>query len=570
MTNNDPIILDSIIKQRKEQVGNDFSDADFFEIFSSEQILKDFELTYENLYDGKVGNGDDWWIDWFFFFINGEYIVEEVDSNDYNKKPNLELFIIQSKRSNTFSEGVFQKINTTIQDIFDLKKDTGKLTSFYNESIIEKVEIFRNSYLSLASKHPTLKITYVYASKWETSTIHQKVYNEANLLEEKTKEYFFGSEVKTRFLGAKELLELSRVEKTYTLTLNFIETILSKWEDNYVLLTNLEDYYNFVTDTNWSIRNHIFESNVRDFQWYVEVNKDIMTTLSDERWLDFRWLNNWITILASKASVAGKSITIDDVQIINWLQTTNCIWSYYNKSNHDLSSEEKKRSLLVKILIIDNNESRDKIIKATNFQTSIPPASLKATGKIQRDIEDFFKTKDLFYDRRKNFYKNLWKPANKIISIPLLAQSINSIVRKEPHVSRARPASLLKNTENYTQLFNESISPETYLLCAQIIKKIESRFKEHIEWYKSQEKMNLKFQIAMSIMVKLLDKKDYYIEDFKNLVIDSVKSDLIDNVTKEVIDLSRKFMSDNSLSLEVSSKSKILTEFILNNLSIQS
>lgn len=568
MTSNDPIILDSTIKQKKDEIGSDFSEADFFEIFTSEQMLKNYELSYEDLCDGKVGNGNDGGIDGFYFFINGEYILEEIDPNNHKKKPILELFIIQSKRSLTFSEDAFQKINTTIQDLFDLSKDMDKLTSFYNEDLLEKAKIFRNSYLALASKHPLLRINYVYATKGNTSEIHVKVKNEAELVKANTIKHFSGSEVNYSFFGAKELLELSRVEKTYTLTLNYIESVLSKGEDNYVLLTNLEDYYKFVTDENNHLRNYIFESNVRDFQGYVEVNKDIIETLNHEKKLDFWWLNNGITILASKASVTGKTITLDDVQIINGLQTTNCIWQFFN-DNAYIADTEKNKSLLVKILIIDNPDSRDKIIKATNFQTSIPPASLKATEKIQRDIEDYFKTKDLFYDRRKNYYKNIGKAANKIISIPLLAQTVNSIIRKDPHASRARPASLLKNKETYDQLFNDTISPDTYLLCGQIIKKIESRFKDHLEGYTSQEKRNLKFQITMSIIAKLTEKINYHIEDLKDLTIDDLTNDNIDKITKEVIELTRNYMRDKSLSLEVSSKSKELTDYLLNNLEIE-
>ena len=571
MTDNNAIILNSTIRQRKKEIDDSFTDGEFFEIFTFDQLLKNFELSYEDYYYGKVGNGDDGGIDGFFFFINGELIKEEIDSNDFKRKPKLELFIIQSKRSVTFSEAVFQKINTTIQDLFDLSKDMNKLSSFYNEELIERATIFRNSYLSLASKHPELNLHYIYASKGDKNKIHTKVENEATLIKENTKKYFSGSKIKVSFFGAKELLELSRIEKTYTLTLNFIENVLSKGEDNYVILTNLEDYYDFVTDENSNIRNYIFEANVRDFQGYVEVNKDITKTLTEENELDFWWLNNGITILASKATVTGKTMTLDDVQIINGLQTTNCIYDYISSKkneNENLTKNEKERSLLVKILIIDKNESRDKIIKATNFQTSIPPASLKATEKIQRDIEDYFKGKDLFYDRRKNYYKNIGKPANKIISIPLLAQSLNSIIRKEPHISRARPSSLLKNKETYDQLFNDTISPDTYLLCAQIIRKVELRLREQTEGYTSQEKRNLKFQITMATIIKTLNKKDYYIEDLKNLTINAIQINLLDSTIKEIIDLTRKYMRKNSSSLEVSSKSKDLTEYILNKVSL--
>src|SRR5262245_48700743 len=36
----------------------------------------------------------------------------------------------------------------------------------------------------------------------------------------------------------------------------------------------------------------------------------------------------------------------------------------------------------------------------------------------------FFETKALFYDRRKNYHKNLGRPKDRVISIPYLAQAV--------------------------------------------------------------------------------------------------------------------------------------------------
>lgn len=571
MVNNDSIILDSTIKQRKDKIGNDLSTQDLFEIFTFEQILKEYEIGYEELDYGKVGEGDDGGIDGFFFFINGDLINEEIDPSDFKQRPKLDLFIIQSKRSPTFSEGVFQKINTTIQDLFDLKKDINTLVTFYNEALIERARIFRESYLSLASKHPMLNIYYAYASNGDTNQINPKVKNESELVLEDTRRYFSGCQIKVDFLGSRELLELSRKERTYTLSLNFIENILSKGENNYLLLTNLGDYYKFITNDTLELRNYLFDSNVRDFQGSIEVNVDIMKTLLSEKDLDFWWLNNGITILASKATVTGKTITLDDVRIINGLQTTNCIFRYLSpkiQKKEEITEKEKNRSLLIKVLIMEDAAARDKIIKATNFQTSIPAASLKATEKIHRDIEDYFKEHDLFYDRRKNYYKNIGKSANKIISIPLLTQILNAILRKEPHISRARPSSLIKSAETYNRLFNENIDPQIYLLCAQTLKKITSRFRDQLKDYTSQEKSNLKFQISMYLLIKLIGKKDYGLRDLEQINISEITVDKIDDAISEVIDMTRKYRKEKDLSLELSSKSKELTEFLLDKISV--
>ena len=59
-----------------------------------------------------------------------------------------------------------------------------------------------------------------------------------------------------------------------------------------------------------------------------------------------------------------------------------------------------------------------------------------ATDKIQRDIEDYLKSRGLFYDRRKNFYKNSGKPRDVIIDIPYLAQAVMAILLRRPDTAR--------------------------------------------------------------------------------------------------------------------------------------
>jgi hypothetical protein len=66
----------------------------------------------------------------------------------------------------------------------------------------------------------------------------------------------------------------------------------------------------------------LFEANVRDFLGEVLVNRDIMGTLSNvasREEEDFWWLNNGITLLASNATIAGKELSLENVQIVNGL-----------------------------------------------------------------------------------------------------------------------------------------------------------------------------------------------------------------------------------------------------------
>ena len=76
MTSNDRIILDEILKQRQREIDPGAAPSDFFELFTVEQVLKDFDLSYDEIESGLVGDGGDGGIDGIYLFVNGELVHE--------------------------------------------------------------------------------------------------------------------------------------------------------------------------------------------------------------------------------------------------------------------------------------------------------------------------------------------------------------------------------------------------------------------------------------------------------------------------------------------------------------
>lgn len=184
MAANDTILLDKLLMQKKEQIANTLADEDFFEIFIFEQMLKNYELSYEELLGGKIGGGDDGGIDGFFVFINDELLDEDSDISAIRKNPSIVVFLIQAKRSTSFSEKAIERAITTVEEIFDLTKDMSALKSIYNVRLIDKADMFRNTYIDLASLHPTLQVHFIYGSKGDTGDIHLKVRHKAETLKQ--------------------------------------------------------------------------------------------------------------------------------------------------------------------------------------------------------------------------------------------------------------------------------------------------------------------------------------------------------------------------------------------------
>jgi CO/xanthine dehydrogenase FAD-binding subunit len=195
-------------------------------------------------------------------------------------------------------------------------------------------------------------------------------------------------------------------------------------------------------------------------------------------------------------------LTIEDPQIVNGLQTSTEIWNHFRSNN----TAEEKRNLLVRVIVPPAAESRDRIIRATNSQTQIPIASLRATEVIHRDIEEYLRPHGWFYDRRKNHYRNEGKPMERIVSIPHLAQAVMAIALQRPNDARARPSSLLKRNEDYDRVFNRTYPIPLYLNCAAMMKRVDQFVKSDAAGLDRKDQTNIRFYVAMDVGATLAGK----------------------------------------------------------------
>ena len=344
--------------------------------------------------------------------------------------------------------------------------------------------------------------------------MHPNVARKTAKIEATVKRLFSGAEFSFTFLTARALLDLARRVPTTTYELRLAENpISSTGAVAFVCLVSLRDFFSFMTDAQGHLVRHIFEANVRDYQGKTQVNEQIQDTLEHPGSEDFWWLNNGITVLATRATLSGKTITIENPEIVNGLQTSSEIHSYFRSYNTDKES----RNVLIRVIVANAIESRDRIIKATNSQTAIPPASLRATDRIHRDIEQYLKPFGLYYDRRKNFYKNDGKPIDRIISISQMAQAVMAIVLQRPDTARARPSSLIKRDEEYQRLFDSSYPIEIYRACGQIVKQTEIYLAKHGDALSASHKYNMKFYVAMVACQLALKKSNPSFKDVASL-----------------------------------------------------
>lgn len=498
---NDQIILEQIIKERCAESGDELTISEYFEIYSASEILKNYDLTYDDISYGIVGDGGDGGIDSIYTFINGEPLKEDTSVNTNQKKNHIELIIIQSKTSTSFKEDAVIKFRESAQDLFNLANNPDDYAERYNADLIDKVKLFRDSYSKLAKTFPKIEIRYFYATQGDE--VHPNVSGKVPKLQEDIVKMFGGAEFSFEFIGASELLEMTRNVPSTSRVLEVAESPIGTTAGSYLCLVGLSKYYEFISDSG-ALARSIFESNVRDYQGSVVVNTGIRKTLENQESENFWYLNNGVTIITPKAVMAGKQLTIEDPQIVNGLQTSHEIYQYFSQlENH----EGDERAVLVRVICEEDEEARDRIIRATNSQTSIPPASLRSSDDIHRNIEDFLKSNGYYYDRKKNFYKNQGMPVSKIISISYMAQAMMAIMMLKPDSARARPSTLINSDVEYKKIFSLNKPIDIYLKAIQIMKVTETYLKpENCEIQLERKTItNIKFYVAMIASIKLAE-----------------------------------------------------------------
>jgi hypothetical protein len=534
MSKNAQILLENLIEQEFRNNDNYSNISEYFEFFSASQILKNQGLSDDEVDNGIVGKGLDGGCDSIYLFLNNLLITPDVVEHISAPKDSiLEMIIIQSKKTTSFGEDAVMKWKTISGNLLDLSKTTTDFTARYNADILEAFTTFRDTYTRLITSRVKLKFRFYYATL--ASELHPNVIQQAEELKDTIKGLFPNAVVEVTFVDSDTLFEMYNAVIENRVNLKFADIPISPNQKNYVALVDLKSYFNFIVNDEGDVRKSFFDSNVRDYQGKNNVNSSISETLHRADDNDFWWLNNGVTVLASEATlVNNRELQIVNPEIVNGLQTSMEIYNYFSENREALESE--KRSILLRIIVPDNEESRDQIIFATNNQTNIPKATLRVTDPIHLQIEMYFKSRGLFYDRRKNYYKNQGHKPAEIVGVSFLAQCLITIFLKKPDYARARPSTLLNNEKTYNELYEKNNDLEVFYRVALLGKKIQKNVRSGSD-YSSAEKSDILYYVLYAVIADVLGKRNITPADIKNLDMDSVTDTLIEDIRNRVYEI---------------------------------
>lgn len=452
------------------------------------------------------------------------------------------------------------KLENTLRRVLDLDEPLDDLAQLYNPTLLARFDLFRRAWEKLLVRRPQLSVHVVYTTPGDIRGVTPQVEAKVAALRHILSKQVPDAKITVELLGDSELLARYNERPSYALPMRYREAATS--DNSHVALVTLRDYYDLIVDENGRLRRHLFEHNVRDYEGNVSVNLEIRRSLSNPDSPEFWWLNNGVTILCSAATSAGKTYSLSDIQIVNGLQTSREI--YGTLRSGDLA-EADTRMLLVRIIVTGDPEVRDQVIRATNRQTSVKDSSLWATDEVQRNIETYLLTRNWYYDRRKNYYKNEGKDPSRIVSISMLGAAMTAMGLFRPDLARGKPSSLLKSRDDYEIVFNPSIELEIYYWVARTQRTVDTFITSQGAQATIQQKSNLKYHLSMLVTESLNGGPMRQPRHLKRLANEDAELSPTEmhQLFEKLKSWSETYLTDHDAILERAAKTQRFTEYLL-------
>ena len=132
MAKNDTIILDGILDERVLSRLPSEKRDEAFEYFAIEQILKDSNLSKDDILSGWVDGRNDGGIDGFYVFVNGHLLSDPESFFWPRTNGELEVHLITCKHHDTFRLAPMNYLAVAIGELFDFSIEKNDLKERYN------------------------------------------------------------------------------------------------------------------------------------------------------------------------------------------------------------------------------------------------------------------------------------------------------------------------------------------------------------------------------------------------------------------------------------------------------
>lgn len=278
-----------------------------------------------------------------------------------------------------------------------------------------------------------------------------------------------------------------------------------------------------------------FNDNVRIYQKQNRINQGILdTALSDDNY-EFWYLNNGINLVCEECIYQPNSrsprVILKDFQVVNGGQTTHALFEAYQKNAAKLDNV----LLLVRICETKrNNPIADRISETTNSQTPVTTRDLHANDRIQRKLEEEFRSLGFFYERKAKQFPDA--PGDKRLNNELLAQLCLAFYLDMP--SEAKNSKNLVFGDRYDDIFNDQTVTAQRML------------------------IPLKFYEPLQQMKKIIQRKKR-----KKEPIDEREA-FVSRATFHILNVIRRISEKEKLPLDIELNTKVLIDKAIQLISV--
>ena len=277
-------ITETLLKEFVSTQGlESLSEAQRFENFANYSVLFDELSDTFELDDVAVGQDSNIGIDGLAVIVNGAHVLTEEDADsliDANSFLDADFVFIQAKSSANFDLGEIGKVFFAVADFF-VDKPRLSHTTATKDLMRLKDHIYSRSG-DMANRTPNVSIFYVCTGKWTDDPALQA---RIDLGKTELMQTQLFHEVAFTPVDASGLQKLYRATKgKSSAKFSFSARVALPQQVNAVSEAHFgvipaKEFLNLILDGNGNIKKSLFYDNVRDFQDFNKVNKDIRATL---------------------------------------------------------------------------------------------------------------------------------------------------------------------------------------------------------------------------------------------------------------------------------------------------
>jgi len=294
-------ITESMLREFSAESGIDSLDeSSRFEHFASYSTVQRLHAETFDTSDIVLG-GNEPGIDGIAIIVNG-LLAPDMDTftaiTESAATLDVVFIFIQADRSRSFETGKMGSFVFAVRDFF---KDTPQLPR--SDRLRELADIQAAIYGQSAKfkrANPGCYLFYVTAGEW-TGETQLEARRQSGVADLRSESIF--SSVEFECVGADVLQKLYRqtknaIERDFTFTNHILAPEIPGVKEAYLGTLPATDLLSLIVSEDGEITRGLFESNIRDFQGYNQVNEAIKNTLASDHKARFVLMNNGVTIIA--------------------------------------------------------------------------------------------------------------------------------------------------------------------------------------------------------------------------------------------------------------------------------